>query len=180
METNYWTVAYRATRTRGVFHRVSLALDWHQAQSLAGYLESVLDVPVWYLPNAEYDAQHPDSPDSGTILVPTGKRIPVKDDGTLPFTTADQDAELQATRQAEQDEIIRTAILDEIIRTDTDVTQSEYNREIAGFLVDEAARKAEAQQHAEPARTLCEHGFWSDRCHWCRVHAAARRHLVTA
>ena len=86
---HYWTIAIRPTVTRGIFHRVDLALTWEQAVDLAQYVAKLLPAAaVWYVPNADYDARHPGHEDAGNVMVDTGARIRIKDDGELPFDTS--------------------------------------------------------------------------------------------
>jgi hypothetical protein len=85
---HYWTIAIRPNAKRGIFHRVDLALTWDQAVDLAQYVGKLLPAAdVWYVPNATYDAAHPGHEDSYNVMVDTGKRIRIKDDGVLPFDT---------------------------------------------------------------------------------------------
>jgi hypothetical protein len=83
-----WTVAYRTTRNRGVFHRVSLELTWHQAVDMATYLVRVLDTAVWYVPNrqAELDGWTAIE-DVQNVMVDSGRRVRIAEDGVLPFDT---------------------------------------------------------------------------------------------
>ena len=64
----FWTIAYRTKQTRGLFHRINLSLTWHQALDVAGYLESVLNVPVFAVPTATHEAEYP-STTSGFVYV---------------------------------------------------------------------------------------------------------------
>jgi hypothetical protein len=88
-DTPCWTIAIRPTETRGIFHRVDLALTWSQAVDLAGYVHTLTpEAAVWYVPNRQAELTgyvHTD--DVLNVMVHTGARIRIKDDGVLPFDT---------------------------------------------------------------------------------------------
>lgn len=83
----YWTVAYRKTHANR-FERVGgIALDWDAATELAIEVHEALGdgYEVYYLPNRQAELDGFVFPeDIGTVLVESGKRVPIKETGVLP------------------------------------------------------------------------------------------------
>jgi hypothetical protein len=112
VEPKIWTIAYRK-RTGPVFHRVTnWAGTWAEAMEMAGaFGELNPGLQVWYTTTAAYeltnaaelaarvasgeiDQEFANSylEDHGNIMVDSGKRIKVRDNGTLPTELLDADA----------------------------------------------------------------------------------------
>ncbi len=80
-----WTVAYRLRRANRFLRVGGVALSWDAATELAlDVLEALGDrYEVYYVPTAESDALRADD-DQGNILVPSGRRVKIKEGGVLP------------------------------------------------------------------------------------------------
>lgn len=114
-EPKDWTIAYRR-RTGNVFHRVTnWAGTWAEAREMAGaFGELNPDLQVWYTTTAAHEAREvaelpariaagvavglmsqdlADSylEDHGNIMVDSGKRVKVRDNGLLPAELLDAD-----------------------------------------------------------------------------------------
>lgn len=89
-----WTIAIRPNAQRGIFHRVAgIALTWHHASDLGTWIARQWpEAAVWTVPTvaAEQDAakvSRAHAEDVGNVLVGTGRRIRIAEDGVLPFAT---------------------------------------------------------------------------------------------
>lgn len=89
-----WTIAIRPDAKRGIFHRVGdMRLTWHQADDLGHYVATLLpDAAVWAVPTRDAETNGFVQPeDIGNVLVPSGKRIRIAEDGGLPFVVMPTD-----------------------------------------------------------------------------------------
>lgn len=87
-----WTIAIRPNAQRGIFHRVAgIDLTWHQACDLGTFVARQMpDAAVWTVPTqaSEQDAaahSPAHAADVANVLVATGRRIRIAEDGVLPF-----------------------------------------------------------------------------------------------
>jgi hypothetical protein len=81
----YWTLAYRKP-TGPVFHRVTdWCGTWQQAHDLTGeFMQSHPGLEVWYTVTREAELDGYSSPeDIGNIMVSSGRRIRIADNGTI-------------------------------------------------------------------------------------------------
>lgn len=83
-KTRFWTIAWRKPRANRFHRATDLATDWHTASTVAaavGYLRP--DLQVWYVPTkAAEESGYVSAEDVGNILVPSGRRVRIVDDGT--------------------------------------------------------------------------------------------------
>ena len=80
---NTWTIAYRKPRANHFCRVTNWQGTWHQALELSRtFTTANPGLEVWYVPTA--DAERSDPEDQGNILVETGRRVKIRETGTLP------------------------------------------------------------------------------------------------
>ncbi|QNJ56946.1 hypothetical protein SEA_REINDEER_155 [Mycobacterium phage Reindeer] len=84
-DATYWTIAYRNRRANHFKRAQDLATDWHSAMAKAGAIKERLPhLDIWVLQTREAEnAGYACAEDCGNILLETGKRIAVRDTGSL-------------------------------------------------------------------------------------------------
>ena len=85
-QRRYWTVAYREP-SEPLFHRVELNLTWNQSVELTRHLYQVTpDLEIWFVSNrrGELDG-YVQVEDVMNLMEDDGTRVPMTDDGQLPF-----------------------------------------------------------------------------------------------
>lgn len=81
--TDTWTLAYRKPRANHFRRVANWRGTWHQARELTGtFLEANPGLEAWYVPTA--DVERIDEADRGNILVESGRRVKMRETGTLP------------------------------------------------------------------------------------------------
>lgn len=81
MTTNTWTIAYRKGSANHFKRATNWGGTWAQAREVAALFEAANPgLQVWYVPTAASDT-HPE--DRGNILMDSGKRIKIRETGTL-------------------------------------------------------------------------------------------------
>lgn len=147
-----WTVAYRK-RTGPVFHRVTnWAGTWHQAEDMARRLMVARpDLQVWYVPTLAYEQANPGHEDNGTVLTDSGKRVKIRDNGTLPEGLL---IPAPVETDASQD-----AYIDEILYADD--PDAPYGW-VTDYLTGERIRAATQQEWQCSVDSYHEHGAYLD------------------
>uniref|UniRef100_A0AB38ZP64 Uncharacterized protein n=1 Tax=Mycobacterium phage Wildflower TaxID=3141619 RepID=A0AB38ZP64_9VIRU len=84
-DATFWTVAWRNPRANRFRRATDLATDWHTASAVAAKArEARPDLEVWYVPTkAAEESGYVSAEDVGNILVPSGRRVRIVDDGKL-------------------------------------------------------------------------------------------------
>jgi hypothetical protein len=84
-----WTIAYRTSTNRGIFHRVDdLHLSWGQSVQLGTYLAGEMGTSVWTVPTRQGELDgNVAVEDIANVMVDSGARIRIAEDGALPFST---------------------------------------------------------------------------------------------
>ncbi|UAW08472.1 hypothetical protein SEA_MORI_121 [Mycobacterium phage Mori] len=84
-KTRFWTIAWRKPRANRFHRATDLATDWHTASAVAAAVSHLRpDLEVWYVPTkAAEESGYVSAEDVGNILVSSGRRVRIVDDGKL-------------------------------------------------------------------------------------------------